>query len=204
MGTKMALTYVTVTLAYLEENLYEIIGEKYGNNIKEEFTKLWKRYLHDCFIFWKCQWGSINKLHNLLQNLLPKTKFTMEHRSKELPFLDILIKNVNGQIITDIYHRPTDTQQYLHFKSHHPQKCIKSIPYTLARRIHTIITDKNLKKLALKTYIQPKTREDTQQLRGPTYLKIFLFFGPTTYIYEVHTMGFLTFFVWAFEIGVDS
>ena len=40
----------------------------------------------------------------------------MEDRSKELPFLDILIKNVNTQIITDIYHKPTDTQQYIIIK----------------------------------------------------------------------------------------
>ena len=37
--TKIAPTYTTLTLAYLEENLYEIIGKKYGNDIKEEFTK---------------------------------------------------------------------------------------------------------------------------------------------------------------------
>ena len=33
IGTKMAPTYTTLILAYLEENLYEIIGQKY-NNIK--------------------------------------------------------------------------------------------------------------------------------------------------------------------------
>ena len=37
MGTKMAPTYATLTLAYLEENLYEIIGKKmqqqYNNRI---------------------------------------------------------------------------------------------------------------------------------------------------------------------------
>ena len=71
-------------------------------------------------------------------------KFTMEHSLKELPFLDI--KNVNGQIITDIYHKPTDTQQYLLFGSHHPKNCIKSTPYTLTRRIHTIITDRKTKR----------------------------------------------------------
>ena len=59
-------------------------------------------------------------------------------------------KNVNGQIITDIYHKPTDIQQYLHFRSYHPKNCIKSIPYTLVRRINTIITDKNWKKTRLK------------------------------------------------------
>ena len=74
----------------------------------------------------------------------------MEHSLKELPFLDIPIKNVNGQIITYIYHKPTNTKQYLHFKSHHPKNCIKYIPYTLARRIYTITTNKNFRKTRLK------------------------------------------------------
>ena len=39
----------------------------------------------------------------------------MKLSSKELPFLDILIKNINSQIITDKNHKPKDTQQYLHF-----------------------------------------------------------------------------------------
>ena len=58
---------------------------------------------------------------SIYKTYTPKIKFTMEHSSKELPFLDILIKNVNGQIITDIYHKPTDTQQYLHFKTTTPK-----------------------------------------------------------------------------------
>ena len=60
----MAPTYATLSLAYLEENLYEIIGKKYSNDIKGEFTNSWKRYLDDCFIFWKCPRGDINELHN--------------------------------------------------------------------------------------------------------------------------------------------
>ena len=83
----MVPTYATLTLAYLEENLYEIIGKKYGNDIEEEFTKSWKRYLDDCFIFWKYPRGDINRLHNLQQNLHHKIKFTMGHSSKELPFI---------------------------------------------------------------------------------------------------------------------
>ena len=90
MGAKMVPTHPTLTLAYLEENLYKIISKKYGNNIKEEFTKSWKIYLDDYFIFWIFPYGDINELLNLLQNLLPKIKFTMEHSSKDLPFLDIL------------------------------------------------------------------------------------------------------------------
>ena len=58
-------------------------------------------------------------------------------------------KNKNGQIITDINHKPTDSQQYLHFKSHNHKNCIESIHYPLARRIHKIIKDKNLKETRL-------------------------------------------------------
>ena len=44
----------------------------------------------------------------------------MEHNIKELPFLDIFIKNENGQIIIDSYHKHTHTQQYQQIKSHQP------------------------------------------------------------------------------------
>ena len=37
-------------------------------------------------------WETLINLHNLLQNLLPKIKFTMKYSFKEQPFLDILIK----------------------------------------------------------------------------------------------------------------
>ena len=81
-------------------------------------------------------------MHNLLQKLHPKMKFAIELSSKELPFLDILIKNKNGVIIRDIYHKPTNTKRYLHFNSHHLKNCIKSISYILARRICTIIINR--------------------------------------------------------------
>ena len=66
MGTEMAPTYATLTIVHLEENQYEIIGKKYNKNIKIKFIRSWKRYLNDCFIFWKCPWGNINNLHYLL------------------------------------------------------------------------------------------------------------------------------------------
>ena len=38
------------------------------------------------------QWEEINELPHLLQNQHPKIKFIMEPSSKELPFLDKLMK----------------------------------------------------------------------------------------------------------------
>ena len=145
MGTKMAPTYATLTLAFLEETLYRNIKEKYGNEIERDFKNGWKRYLDDCFIFWEQKWGDITDLFSLLQNLHPNIDFTMEQSNEEIPFLDILMKkDNNGTITTDIYRKPTDSQKYLHFRSHHPNNCRKSLPLMLARRICTIVTDTDL------------------------------------------------------------
>ena len=50
MGTKVAPTYVTLVMGYLENNLYETIEDRYGTTAKNTFIKNWKRYLNDCFI----------------------------------------------------------------------------------------------------------------------------------------------------------
>ena len=82
-------------------------------------------------------------------NTPPQSKIDNETQLKRTTILDILIKNVIGQIITDIYQKPNNTSSS---KSHHPKNCITSVSYTLARRI-----------LAIKNYTQSYTREDTQQ-----------------------------------------
>ena len=52
MGTKVAPTYVTLVMGYLENKLYNIIENKYGLNHKNKFVISWKRYLDDCFVIW--------------------------------------------------------------------------------------------------------------------------------------------------------
>ena len=48
------------------------------------------------------------------------------------------MKKTGTNIDTDIYFKPTDSQQYLIFDSCHPNKL--SIPYSLARRLRMIIS----------------------------------------------------------------
>ena len=79
--------------------------------------------------------------HNILNNLHSDIKFTIELNENKLPFLDILITKYKAQLSTDIYYKETDTNQYLDFKSCHPSHTKRSIPYKLARRICTIVSD---------------------------------------------------------------
>ena len=74
MGTKMVQTYATLTLACLEENLYEIISKKYGNNIKEDYQIMENILGWLLHILEVPMRGDINELHDLLQNLHPKIK----------------------------------------------------------------------------------------------------------------------------------
>lgn len=66
--------------------------------------------------------------------------FTTNTNNQETPFLDIMVSIVDKEIRTDIYYKPTDTHQYLHFKSCHPRHTKVNIPYNLARRICTIVS----------------------------------------------------------------
>ena len=52
MGTKVAPTYTTLTIGYLEQQLYNNVNEVFGADFRSEFEKLWKRFLDDCFITW--------------------------------------------------------------------------------------------------------------------------------------------------------
>ena len=55
-------------------------------------------------------------INNLHQNI----KFAMEEESSgELAFLDTLLKQNNGKISVLVYSKPTCTDQYLDYSSHH-------------------------------------------------------------------------------------
>ena len=77
--------------------------------------------------------------------------FTLEESEKilfknshveRLNFLDIsIILDEHGTVNTDIYYKPTNSHDYLHFDSFHPQHTLDNIPYCLAKRIIIFCSD---------------------------------------------------------------
>ena len=62
--------------------------------------------------------GRHQRIKQPTTKLPPQNKIYNETQLKRITtFTHLYKKNVNGQIITDIYHKPTETQQYIHFKS---------------------------------------------------------------------------------------
>ena len=149
MGTKVAPTYANLVLGYLEQKLLMDLtkeDEYYTEYIKQN----WKRFLDDCFILWLKTKNELCTFHQKINSLHPDIKFTMEFDEKVLPFLDILVQKNNNKIETDIYSKETDTKQYLTFNSCHPRHITRNIPYNLARRICTIVSNEEKKILRLK------------------------------------------------------
>ena len=96
--------------------------------------KIWKRYVDDTFTILSC-----DKVDLFLQHLnsqQPMICFTMETETNNtIPFLDALVtRALNGYLSTSVYRKPTHTDQYLAYDSHHPQSVKRGIVKCLYNR----------------------------------------------------------------------
>lgn len=126
-------------------------------------TKHWKRYLDDCFIVWNSGDNNLSVFKNILNELNPDIKFTADESLNRISFLDILLTKQDEVIMTDVYYKPTDTHQYLHFNSCHTRHTNRAIPYNLSRRICTIVNDESVKiqrLQELKKYLKKQSYPD--------------------------------------------
>ena len=72
--------------------------------------------------------------------------------STTVNYLDVLITNENGQLKTCVYHKPTAEPYYLPYRSDHPHKYHRNIPYSAlirAARLCSNVTDFNLERLRI-------------------------------------------------------
>ena len=77
MGTKIAPTYATFTLGFLETKLHQTSEEMWNKTFKEYLVKNWKRFLDDRFILWDFDDEYQNNISNLLNTLDPYIQFTI-------------------------------------------------------------------------------------------------------------------------------
>ena len=111
--------------------------EKTAINATSLSPKFWKRYVDDSLCIIKRD--AVASFHDSLNSIDQHISFTIEHES----FLDTLILRDNGKLLVDIYRKPTQTDRYLDFHSHHDRKHKISTAETLLHRalnlLHTQI-----------------------------------------------------------------
>ena len=81
---------------------------------------VWFRYIDDIFFIWTHGEEKLKIFLNSLNEFDPCIKFTYESNKESIAFLDIKVSLRNGKVFTDLYVKPTDQHQYIHYLSAHP------------------------------------------------------------------------------------
>jgi hypothetical protein len=129
MGTRFGPSMACLFMGRLEERLLQSTTVK---------PFIWLRYIDDVFILWTDGEQSFGDFINFANNFHPTIKFTSELSQSTISFLDVAVSLEGGLLHTDLYTKPTDKHQYLHWTSCHPIHTKRSLPYCLAFRLRRI------------------------------------------------------------------
>ena len=129
IGTRMAPSYANIFMDKLERQLI-------SNALIKPHT--WWRFIDDIFIVWTEGEESLKEFIDYLNAAHRTIKFTSKWSYSEIEFLDVKVINDSGKLETDVYIKPTDSHQYLHRTSCHPNACKKGIPFAQALRLRRI------------------------------------------------------------------
>ena len=81
----------------------------------------------------------ISSFKKTLDSIDTKIKFTLEkEKDEKLAFLDTLVTRKDGTLTTKVYRKPTHTDRYLDYNSHHEAKHKVSTASTLLHRASTL------------------------------------------------------------------
>ena len=131
IGTKFVPPYACLFMDKIENDFFD-----------SEIVKpwLWLRYIDDILFIWT---EGEDKLLNCLKNFHPNLKFTHEKSKSSVNFLDVSVSIVDNKLETDLFCKPTDCDQFLHFNSAHPFRNKKSIVYSQGLRIKRLYSSQN-------------------------------------------------------------
>ena len=109
--------------------------------------RFWCRFVDDTFVIHK----EVNKQDFLqhINSVDPAIKFTVEDNKEDgsIPFLDTIVKpEENGSLCITVYRKPTHTDQYLQWDSHHKLSGKFSVINTLSHRAKTVCSNPELLK----------------------------------------------------------
>ena len=92
IGTRMAPNYAIIFMHKIETELLQ------KSPLQPTF---FKRFIDDIFLIWPHGEEELQKFLEMINNHHKMIKFTEEHSTKEIAFLDTLVCKENGKLLTD-------------------------------------------------------------------------------------------------------
>ncbi|KFD50626.1 hypothetical protein M513_08433 [Trichuris suis] len=127
MGSPLSPVLAELFMEHLEDKAFSEADKKI-------LPRLFKRYVDDIFVI--IESSREDNFLNFFNRLFPNTiSFTIEKEvSGKLPFLDSLVIRMPERLKTNVYRKPTHSDRYIHFSSHHPRAVMKGVIRGMARR----------------------------------------------------------------------
>jgi hypothetical protein len=136
IGTKLAPSFANIFMHMLETKFLDSEPCK---------PALWKRLIDDIFAIWLHGETALFQFIERFNSFHPSIKVTVRWSYSRVEHLDVDVsKSTNGDIVTDLYCKPTDAHLYLDYSSCHPHSCKNSLPYSQALRIRRICSTDEL------------------------------------------------------------
>ena len=131
MGSPVSAVIANLHMETFEEQAIESAPSK---------PKIWKRYVDDTFTIL-----DRDRVDSFLQHLnsqQPTIRFTMEtENDNKIAFLDASVsREPDGRLTTSVYRKPTHTDQYLAYDSHHPHSVKRGIVKCLYAQAKRLVT----------------------------------------------------------------
>ena len=103
------------------------------------YTYIYIIYIY-IYIYTHTHRERVGKIRELL-NIYIYLYISFEYSKETINFLDVNVRLVEGELMTDLLVKPTDTHQFLDPNSSHPHHCKKRIPYNQVLRLNRICSD---------------------------------------------------------------
>lgn len=139
MGTKAAVQCANLAVAYLEVKMFDLLPTIYPQDFVDFIIRNYFRFLDDIFHAWLKHFD-VRQFYDVFESLDENLKFIFSPLSTEVNFLDIAFNITDGQLVMDIYHKPTDAYNYLNYQSCHPSHTRDNIALSLAKRIVQVVS----------------------------------------------------------------
>ena len=126
IGTKFAPAYASIFMDKIENDFLKT---------QQNTPLVWYRFIDDVFFIWTHGEQKLKSFLESLNTFHPNIKFTHESSKECISFLDLSVSLSGNKLSTDLYIKPTDRHQYLHYSSSHSDHTKKSIIFSQTLRL---------------------------------------------------------------------